>query len=297
MTRRLLPILLAVVVVVAVAGCSGGGSPATDAPRTNAPTITASGVITAVDQPGVAEVDGFSLRTDDGSTITFAVGELDVSGSAHPASHFRSLMALSTPVRVTYRDQADEHVAIRVDELPAGAPASVAPALGALIPVEAVTPAPPLDLTTHLNTQFSLDSLRGHPVLVFFGYLKCPDVCPATFGTLIEVVLDRPDVRVVYVTVDPERDTVPAMASFLMRYGESFTGLTGTEPQIAATAADWGVEYQRLDIQVSGGHATYAVAHTADVFLVDPEGRYRGRFPFGAAADGIVTGIDAVSGG
>lgn len=295
MTRRLLPILVAVALVVAA--CSDGERPAQSAPTPGGPTVSTSGVITAIDQSGVAEVAGFSLRTDKGSVMAFVVGELDVSGSAHPASHFRSLMALSTPVRVTYRDLGDEHVAVRIDELPTGATGSAAPDLGALIPAETVEPAPPLDLTTHLNTEFSLASLQGHPVLVFFGYLKCPDVCPTTFGTLIEVALARPDVRVAYVTVDPDRDTVPAMASFMMRYGEGFTGLTGSEPQIAATAADWNVEYQKLDIQVSGGHATYAVAHTADVFLVDPEGRYRGRFAFGTPAEGIVTAIDAVSGG
>lgn len=168
---------------------------------------------------------------------------------------------------------------------------------GALVPVETVAPAAPLDLTTHLNTRFDLASLAGHPVLIFFGYLKCPDVCPATFGTMIEVAEERPDVRVVYVTVDPERDTVPAMAAALMRYGEAFTGLTGTPEEIAAAAAAWDVKYEKLDIQVSGGHATYAMAHTADVFLVDPEGRYRGRFPFGTEAAGIVAAIEALSSG
>lgn len=169
--------------------------------------------------------------------------------------------------------------------------------LEALVPVDAIEPAPALDLTTHLNTRFDLASMAGHPVLIFFGYLKCPDVCPATFGTMIEVVLARPDARVVYVTVDPERDTVPAMASALMRYGEAFTGLTGTPAEIAHAAANWDVKYEKLEIQVSGGHATYAMAHTADVFLVDPEGQYRGRFPFGTEASGIITAIDAVSDG
>ena len=168
---------------------------------------------------------------------------------------------------------------------------------GALIPVEPVEPAPALDLTTHLNTRFDLGSLAGHPVLIFFGYLKCPDVCPATFGSMVEVVLARPDARVVYVTVDPERDTVPAMASALMRYGEAFTGLTGTPAEIANATANWDVKYEKLEIQVSGGHATYAMAHTADVFLVDPEGRYRGRFPFGTEASGIIAVIDAISNG
>jgi len=155
-------------------------------------------------------------------------------------------------------------------------------------PMPVVKSAPSIQLTDERGQPFSLGSLIGRPVLVFFGYTHCPDVCPATVGVLNEALTKvGPGPRVVFVSIDPERDDVAAMASYLRYFPKSYTGLTGTPSQIRQTADAWGVQYAK---QMSTTGA-YAMAHTADVFLVDAGGRVRTTFPFGTAADPIATAL------
>jgi len=155
----------------------------------------------------------------------------------------------------------------------------------------AVKPAPAIELTDERGQPFSLSSLRGRPVLVFFGYTHCPDVCPATVGILNEALAKAsPGPRVVFVSIDPERDDAAAMAAYLKYFPKSYTGLSGTPVQIRQTADAWGVQYAK---QINTTSA-YGMAHTADVFLVDAQGRIRTRFPFGTAAAPIATALTAL---
>jgi protein SCO1/2 len=153
--------------------------------------------------------------------------------------------------------------------------------------------APPLDLVDHLGQPFDLDSLRGVPVLVYFGYTHCPDVCPATIGTLNEVIaaFDAP-VRAVFVTVDPERDTIEFMGSYIRYFSEEYTGLTGTPGEIRAAADGYGVTYARVDTGSAGG---YAMAHTAELYLIDAAGRLRAHYPFGVAAADVVRDLTTLA--
>lgn len=154
-----------------------------------------------------------------------------------------------------------------------------------------VRPAPPLRLTDQDGQPFDLASLRGRPVLVFFGYTHCPDVCPATVGIVNEVLAEMGDgPRAVFTSIDPERDDVEAMRSYLTYLPAAYYGLSGTPQAIAENAAAWGVQYARIDQDSAAG---YAMAHTADIFLVDGQGDLRAHFPFGIAAGPI---IDAVRG-
>ena len=139
--------------------------------------------------------------------------------------------------------------------------------------------APPLELTDQDGRPFTLDSLRGRPVLVFFGYTHCPDVCPATVGTLNEALAEAgPGPRAVFVSIDPDRDGPAAMASYLRYLPSAYTGLSGTPEEIRQNATGWGVKYAKVDV---GAVDAYSMAHTADVFLIDAAGRLRARFPFG----------------
>ena len=154
-----------------------------------------------------------------------------------------------------------------------------------------VRPAPPLRLTDQDGQPFDLAALRGRPVLVFFGYTHCPDVCPVTVGIVNEVLAavgDGP--RAVFTSIDPERDDVAAMKSYLTYLPAAYSGLSGTPREIAENTAGWGVQYARIDQDSAAG---YAMAHTADVFLVDGQGNLRAHFPFGITADPM---IDAVRG-
>jgi protein SCO1 len=155
-----------------------------------------------------------------------------------------------------------------------------------------VKAAPPLELTDQDGNPFALTGLAGRPVLVFFGYTHCPDVCPTTVGTINEVLSDvGAGPRVVFVSIDPERDDVAAMASYTKYLPDVYYGLSGSPDQISRNAAGWGVKYARIDQQSDGG---YAMAHTADLFLVDGQGRLRAHFPFKTPAASIATVLKKV---
>ena len=151
------------------------------------------------------------------------------------------------------------------------------------------TAAPPLELTDQTGQPFALSSLEGRPALVFFGYTHCPDVCPATVGTLNEVFAEVGDgPRAVFTSVDPERDGVEAMASYMRYLPKQYIGLSGSPDEILRNTQAWGVKYAKVDEGSPGG---YAMAHTADVFLVDAQGRLRARFPFGTGPEPIAAAV------
>jgi protein SCO1/2 len=155
-------------------------------------------------------------------------------------------------------------------------------------------PAAPLVLSDQDGRAFDLASLRGAPVFVFFGYTHCPDVCPATVGTVGQAMeaFGGP-VRAVFVTVDPERDTAASLHEYVRYLATGFTALTGTADRVAAVAAAWGVQYARVD---TGEPGEYSMAHTADVLLVDGDGTLRARFPFGTDAASMGATLAAVAG-
>lgn len=178
---------------------------------------------------------------------------------------------------------------------PSAAPTAAAEVAAVL--VDPPTPAPPLDLVGPDGGPMSLGELHGGvagPSLVFFGYTHCPDVCPATIGTISEAIArsDR-NARALLVSVDPERDTVPWLAEFARYLPSGFSAATGTPAQIATTAAAWGVRYARVE---TDDPAAYSMSHTADVFLVDAQGQLRARFPFGTTATTIASVLATVEG-
>jgi protein SCO1/2 len=152
----------------------------------------------------------------------------------------------------------------------------------------APSPAPPIELTDPNGQPFALSSLRGGPVLVFFGYTHCPDVCPATIGT-IGLAMDAygPGVRAVFVSIDPERDTGEWLREYVRFLPAGFTALTGTPAEIRSTADAWGVKYARVE---TGDPNAYSMSHTATVYLVDADGLVRARFPFGTESD-VMTAV------
>lgn len=156
------------------------------------------------------------------------------------------------------------------------------------------TAAPPIELTSADGRPFTLATLRGSPALVFFGYTHCPDVCPTTFGTLAKVMeAYGPKLRAVFVTVDPERDTVDWLAEYQRYLAPGFVALTGNPSAIAQTADAWGVRYAKEE---TDDPDEYTMAHTALVYLVDAEGRLRAVFPFGVETDLMLATIERIAG-
>jgi protein SCO1 len=178
---------------------------------------------------------------------------------------------------------------------PARAPAETTPALGERVTAyDPARPAPALRLTDQDGRPFDLQSLRGEPVLVYFGYTHCPDICPTTLADIREALrqVDEP-VGVVFVTVDPARDDAPAMKRYVDYYQSGFLGLTGSDAEIAATAEAWGVSYRKLESTPAAG---YAMAHSTETYLLDATGVLRHHLFFGAGPELIAERIREIAG-
>ncbi len=178
---------------------------------------------------------------------------------------------------------------------PVWAPAATTPALGERVTAyDPARPAPALRLTDQDGRPFDLASLRGRPVLVYFGYTHCPDVCPTTLADIRAALrlVDVP-VGVVFVTVDPARDDAAAMKQYVDYYASGFIGLTGSEAEIADAAAGMG----RL-LPEAGVHARCRVRHgPLDGDLpVDAAGMLRHHLFFGAGPELIAERINEVAG-
>jgi protein SCO1/2 len=133
-----------------------------------------------------------------------------------------------------------------------------------------------LALVDHQGRVRRLADFRGKVVALFFGYTHCPDVCPTTLDDLAKAIKllgdDRTQAQVLFVTLDPERDTPQVLAQYVPSFDESFIGLHGEAATIAKTAADFKVYYQK---QASGGKSGYTIDHTAGVYVFDKKGALR----------------------
>ncbi len=140
------------------------------------------------------------------------------------------------------------------------------------------------NLTDHNGKQRKLTDFRGKVVVLFFGYIHCPDVCPTTMADLALVMgklgKDAERVQVLFVTVDPERDTPELMAQYAPAFHPSFMGLYGDAAATEQVAKDFGVVYQKQ--QTSSG---YNVDHSAGTYLIDTAGRVRLLAPYGQRVD------------
>jgi protein SCO1 len=138
--------------------------------------------------------------------------------------------------------------------------------------------APDFSLTDQNHRPFRLSDLRGHAVALFFGYTHCPDVCPTTLAALArakrKLGADGARFDVVFVTVDPQRDTRAVVGKYVRLFDSSFIGLTGTEAQLAPVYAAYKVYHQALPAH--GSAVGYLVAHSSTVDFIGPHGRIRG---------------------
>lgn len=131
----------------------------------------------------------------------------------------------------------------------------------------------PFSLTDHTGTAFTLENLNGHWSLLFFGYTNCPDICPLTLAVLNEAYQglrsDFPDtpLQVIFVSVDPDRDSPQALAQYVAYFNPAFTGLTG---DIGTLTRQLGIAYMYAQGSNSGD---YLVDHSAAVLLLDPRAR------------------------
>jgi protein SCO1 len=134
--------------------------------------------------------------------------------------------------------------------------------------------------------QRTLADFRGKAVVVFFGYTQCPDVCPATLATLAETMKrlgpDADRVQVLFVTVDPERDTPGLLKQYVPAFDPRFLGLYGDAEATARTAKEFKIIYQKVPGATPG---SYTMDHSAGSYVFDPNGRLRLFVSNGQGAD------------
>ena len=135
----------------------------------------------------------------------------------------------------------------------------------------------------------TLKDFKGKLVVLFFGYTQCPDVCPTTMAEMASVMQklgpQADQVQVLFITLDPERDTPALLASYVPAFDKRFVGLYGTPEQTAKTAKDFKVFYSKVPGKEPG---SYTIDHMAGSYVFDKDGRLRLFLRHGVAADSIV---------
>lgn len=140
----------------------------------------------------------------------------------------------------------------------------------------------------------SLKDYRGKLVLVYFGYTFCPDICPTSLASTAEGLKQlKPEeaarVAMIFISVDPERDTPPRLKEYAEFFHPSLVGVTGTPENLAEIAKRYGVFYARQKVETAGGG--YVVDHSADTYVVGPNGQLVGKIAHATPPDRVVAEI------
>ncbi len=152
--------------------------------------------------------------------------------------------------------------------------------------------APDFSLQSSRGGTVSLADMRGKLVLVYFGYTFCPDVCPNTLGqvkvAMRELGRKAQQVEVLMISVDPLRDTPEVLGRYMKNFDPGWIGASGSEDEIAAIAALYGVFYEKHPGSPQTG---YLVDHTATLMVIDQEGRLKLIFPYGATGQDMAADL------
>ena len=144
------------------------------------------------------------------------------------------------------------------------------------------------ELTAHTGKRVKLSDYHGKLTVLFFGYTHCPDICAPTLVMLARALNalgpDAARVQVVFVSVDPAHDTPEQLAGFIPKFHPTFVGLTGSDAEIRAVAADYKIAYQ-------SGNATGTVDHSGGVYVKDARGRMRLYMKQGVTAEDLVNDL------
>ena len=175
--------------------------------------------------------------------------------------------------------------------LAAAAPPPPQPLPSSPPPLEALFGGP-FALTDHNGRAVTDETFRGRFTLLYFGYTFCPDLCPTNLLTMAEALEalgpeQSERVQPLFVTVDPERDGLPALRDYMAHFGPRFLALRGTPAQTRAVLKAWRIH--RRKVQPEGGDADdYLVDHATLTFLMGPDGRFRTLFPHDTRAEKMV---------
>lgn len=147
---------------------------------------------------------------------------------------------------------------------------------------------PEFTLQNAAGEAVSLQDYRGKVIPIYFGYTFCPDVCPLTMANLAQVQTEIDDdgdqMQVLMITVDPQRDTPQVVQDYVTSFHPAFVGLSGTDEQIAAATAPFGVFYEAAEGSAATG---YLVDHTARIFVIDKSGELRVTYAYDVPVEEI----------
>ena len=150
------------------------------------------------------------------------------------------------------------------------------------------------DLVDHQGQARQLGDFQGDVVVLFFGFTHCPDVCPTTLAEFNAVLAQLDEaaaqrVQVLFVTVDPERDTPEVLRDYVTAFNPEFLGLTGTPEQIADVAREFRIIYKKVEGSRPG---QYSVDHSAGTYIFDPQGRIRLYARYGQGHESLAQDIE-----
>jgi protein SCO1/2 len=144
-------------------------------------------------------------------------------------------------------------------------------------------------LADHNGKMRSLADFKGKAVVVFFGYTQCPDVCPTTMAEMANVMKElgplADKVQVLFITVDPERDTPEMLSKYVPAFDPRFLGLIGDKASLDKVGKEFKVFYQKVPGKEPG---SYTMDHTAGSYVFDPQGRIRLFIRHGQGTEPIV---------
>ncbi|MEZ4862637.1 MAG: SCO family protein [Caldilineaceae bacterium] len=158
------------------------------------------------------------------------------------------------------------------------------------------TPAYPFAGVNADGAPFRLHDQLGNVVVIFFGYTFCPDICPLTLAELNQVVkklgAKADALRVVFITIDPERDTLDRLAAYVGAFNPSFYGVRLEGQQYEATKAAYGVFAQKSEAKVSNDPNSYFMDHSAGIYVIDKKGNLSEAFRYDAGADAMLPDLE-----
>ena len=144
------------------------------------------------------------------------------------------------------------------------------------------------NLTDHNGQARSLVAFKGKVVAIFFGYIHCPDVCPTTlsdFSAALKLLGAQADqVQVVFVTLDPQRDTPDLLKQFVPAFNPTFLGMYTDDEGLKRLAHEYKVVYQKTSVKSAD---SYLIDHSAGTYIYDPQGRIRLLMPYGSSPEMI----------
>ena len=147
----------------------------------------------------------------------------------------------------------------------------------------------PFELVDQSGDPITQDAFRGRPTALFFGFTHCPEICPTTLyeldGWLKQVDPDGDKIGAYFVTVDPERDTPELLGSYVAGVSDRIMGISGEPAKVDEVVKGFNIYAKKVPVDVKQPDGDYTMDHTASVFLLDDQGRFKGTIAYGENPD------------